>query len=61
MRRTAILLLLLAFPGCATPRNPYYPDLEETRRARREPLTASEPDGFLKMLAGLLELLAKNT
>lgn len=59
MRRLAILLVL--FVGCSAPRNPYYPDLEETRRAREEPLTASEANGLLELIAALLEALAKNT
>jgi hypothetical protein len=59
MRRLAILLLLAA--ACSTPRNPYYPDLEETRQAREEPFTPAPPNGFLKLMEGLLGLLAKNT
>ena len=59
MRRLAILFLLAA--ACSTPRNPYYPDLEETRHRREEPLTAEQPHGLLKILEFLFGLLAQNT
>lgn len=52
--------LLACLAGCSTPRNPYYPDLEDRRS--QEPLAPSKPDGFLQFLAAALNAVAaKNT
>lgn len=55
-----MFLLLAALAACSTPRNPYYPDLEEP--ARKTLLSDSDANTLTQFIGGLLEaILAKNT
>ena len=55
-----MLLLLAALAACSTPRNPYYPDLEEP--ASKRLLSDSDANALTQFIGGLIEaILAANT
>lgn len=57
MRRFAILLLVAALAGCTPDR--YY--VEERQPVYPRAMSVEPPNGFLKVIAGLVELFARET